>query len=193
MAYYTPRVQDDSDPLEGGVRIPSLSWKALPVGTVFTCEVLEPAKLLQSRDYESNQPKFWDEAKTQPVMAAVINVRVTAGPHSVGEDRSIWAQKPSSLFVALADAQKAAGVRIARGGVLQLRFAAETPHTNPRNNPIKNYQARYTPPVASPDHDAFADTPPARSAPPVRPADAAWPVATTAPALQATPAKPQGW
>lgn len=187
MAYYPPRIQDDIDPLDHE-KIPSLSWRALPVGTVFTCEVLEQAKQLQSRDYDTNKPKFWNDDPTQgPVMAAVINVRVIAGPHSVGEKRSIWAQIPSSLFVALREAQKTAGQRIGPGGTLHIRFVAETPHVKPKNNPIKQYEARYEPPAAS---DAFADTPPAQ------PPQYAQPARTAQPARPATSApteKPKGW
>ena len=71
MAY---RPEPD-DPF-GTQRIPALSWKGLPVGSVFVLTVLEPAKLLHSRNFETNQPDYWDAEKTQPVMSAVVNVRV---------------------------------------------------------------------------------------------------------------------
>ena len=180
---YVPQSHTETDPFSGGIKIPSLSWKGLPVGTVFTCEVLEPAKLLQSRDFESGEPAYWDAAHAQPVMSAVVNVRITAGPHSVGEERSIWAQKPSNLFVAIAEAQKTAGARLAAGGVLSLKFDGETPHQNPRYSPIKQYKARYTPPQST--SDAFADTPPARTTAPAQPTRSATPGAPPERALTA--------
>ena len=189
MSYYAPRPQVDEDPFASAEKTPSLSWKNQPVGTIFTCEVLEPAKLLQSRNYETNEPDYWDKEHTQPKMAAVINVLVQAGPHSVGEKRSIWAQKPSNLFAEIAEAQKTAGARLAPGGILQLKFVGEVPHTNPRNNPIKQYKARYSPPAASGENDAFGDTPPAPPAQQPRPA-------FMGPRPVATPAQPsakKGW
>jgi hypothetical protein len=146
MAYET------QDPFAGGTKTPSLSWKDCPVGTVFTLEVLDTPKLLQSRDFDTGEPAFWDDTKQQPKMSAVVNGRVLSGPHSVGEERSIWAQKPSSMFQAIAAAQAAAGqgILIAPGGKLSLRFQGEKAHENKRFNPIKIYEARYEPPVGSP-------------------------------------------
>lgn len=177
--------QSSTDPFAGGQKTPALSWKGLPIGTVFVCRVLEPAKLLHSRDFETNEPAYWDLEKTQPKMSAVINVTILDGPHSVGEDRSIWAQKPSQLFQAIAQAQKEAGAQIGEGGVLRLKFAGETPHENKRYSPIKNYLAKYEPPAA---RDAFETPTPA----PVgqQPQYARPATTTTAPAPQAPPA---GW
>jgi hypothetical protein len=165
MAY----APDPTDPFALTRKMPSLSWRGLPVGTVFTCKVLEPAKLLQSNDFTTQKPKFWDDDPSRPVMSAVINITVLAGPHSVGEERSIWAQKPSDLFAAIAAAQEDAQARITTGGILHLKFAGETPHQDPRMNPIKNYVAKYEPPAPTAP-DAFAPIPP--SAPPARQAPA---------------------
>ena len=159
---------DTQDVFAGGTKTPSLSWKGLPVGTIFTLEVLEAPKLLQSRDFDSGELAYWDEAKQQPKMSAVVNVRVLTGPHSIGEERSIWAQKPSSLFQAIAAAQATAGQLLAAGGTLALRFAGEKPHENKRFNAIKMYEARYEPPKPF-DFPAPPVTRPATPAAPVSP------------------------
>lgn len=143
------------DPFEGGERLPSLSWKNLPVNATFRLTILEQAKALQSVDFETQKPAFWDEEKTKPKMCAVLNVRVEAGPHSVGELRSIWAQIPSNLFIALRDAQKAAETKFAEGGTLHLRFIGEEPHKRKDWNAIKQYQARYIPPTPTQGPDPF--------------------------------------
>lgn len=149
---------------DGGTKTPSLSWKDLPVGSVFTLEVLEAPKLLQARDFDTGEPAFWDAQKTQPKQSAVVNVKVISGPHSIGEERSVWAQKPSSLFQAIAAAQSAAGALIQPGGTLSLRLHSEKPHENKRFNAIKIYEAKYAPPTV------FAAPPPVTAPPPVRPA-----------------------
>lgn len=180
----------DNDPFSQ-VSVASLSWKDLPIGTIFTCEVLEGARLLQSRDFDTNLPAFWDVEKQRPRMSAVLNVRVVSGPHSVGEERSIWAQQPSSLFVAIAQAQKAAGQQIAAGGVLSLAFVGEVPHENKRFNAIKQYQAKYEPPAGG---DAFSAKPPPppgtqtwRDQARQKTAPAGYPSHQTAPAAPAAP------
>lgn len=172
MAHY-------DDPFAGGERTPSLSFKGLPIGSTFTLRVTEAAKAIQNRDFETNEPAFWDAACTQPKMSAVVKVEVISGPHSVGEARSVWAQKPSDLFSAIARAQQEAKAKIAPGGTLLLKFAGETPHTNARYSPIKNYAAKYTPPQGV---DAFAEAP--------NTAPAGWgqrgPASPTQPALPGT-------
>lgn len=181
MAYVPPA----NDPFAPQRKTPSLSWKNLPPGSVFTLRVLEPAKLLQGTDYKTQQPLFWDEAKTQPKMNAVLNVEVLAGPHSVGEERSVWAKKPGDLFTAIANAQIEAGAQITTGGILYIRLKGETPHKDPKNNPIKNYEAVYEPPAP----DVFTQpSPPAQPAP-----------ATPQPGMQtwgsqtAQPTPPRSW
>jgi hypothetical protein len=145
---YTPEAEDPF----GTTKTPSLSWKGLPVGSTFTLEVLAPAKILHSRDFSTGDPAFWDPVtKQSPILSAVVNVKVVAGPHSVNEERSVWAQRPSNLYAAVADAQKAAQAKLAPGGILHLRFSGEKPHENPRFNAIKEYQAKYEPPAATAD------------------------------------------
>ena len=152
-----PWQPDKNDPYYGGEKIPSLSWKGLPHNTIFVTEVLEEATLLQSTDYESREPAFWDKEKTRPKMAAVTKVLVKEGPHSVGEERSIWATIPSNLFIAIKEAQKTAGQKLLPGGILRLCLTGEKKHEDPRMNDIKQYAARYTPPAATQTTDPFAD------------------------------------
>ena len=131
----------DVDPFEGGTSVPSLSFKDAPVGTTYTGTITEAASLVQSRDYETGEPAFWDDARTQPKMSAVLRLEVD------GEERSLWAQKPSAMFAALAEAQKAAGSRFEVGGTLAVKYTGDKPNAkNPRLNPAKQYAARYTPP-----------------------------------------------
>ena len=159
---------ESEDPFGGSPKSPSLSWKDLPIGSEFTLKVLEPAKLLQGRNYDTNLPDYWDGAHTEPKMSAVINVRVLAGPHSVGEDRSVWAQKPSSLYVAIADAQRLAATRIDAGGTLVLRFAGEKPHEDRKKHAIKQYAAKYVPSLGAPSSPPGhrSSSPPSVSVPP---------------------------
>jgi hypothetical protein len=179
MAY-----QSDSDDAFGATKTPSLSWKGVPVGTVFTLEVLGPAKILHSRDFETGQPAYWNGDPNTPKLSAVVNVRVLSGPHSLQEERSVWAQRPSALYAAIAEAQKTAGAKLAAGGTLHLKFSGETPHENKRYSPIKQYQAKYEPPV-----DGFYEAP---STPPPQYAQPAQATTPSRPTTQPATAQP-GW
>jgi hypothetical protein len=162
---------------------------------------VEPAKSLQSTDFETGEPAFWDAEKQRPKMAAVINVKVLEGPHSVGEDRSIWAQIPSNLFMALKEAQSKAEARFAPGGLLQIRFAGTKKHENPRFSPIKQYEAQYDSRGHTLTPDPFIPAQPPQEGPPqaaqaTQAPRAAWrsaPQPTTPPEPAQTPTSGRGW
>lgn len=133
----------DIDPFAGGVKVAALSFKDQPVGATVIMQVTGPAKLVQSRDFETGEPAYWDEAHTQPKMSAVVNGTVD------GEERALWAQKPSAMFTAIAEAQTKAGERIAAGGTLKIKYTGDKPNAkNPRLNAAKQYAAIYEPPAA---------------------------------------------
>lgn len=170
----TAQTQQNADPFAGGESRPSVSFKDTPVGTSYTLKVVEAPQMVQARDYESGQPAFWGDGN--PKMTVVTTVVDTA----TGEEKSLWAAKPSALFRALGDAQKSTGQQIAPGGTLVVTFSGEKPNEkNPRLNPQKLYTVTYTP------GNAFGDDAQAASAP------AAQPVQQAAPQQPAAPAAPQ--
>ena len=157
---------NDTDPFAGGESTPALSFKDEPIGTVKTITVTEPAKLLQSHDYDSGDLLYWvpgQRGKTSttpsdsPVMAAVIN-----GTDDEGVERSVWARKPSALFAAIKDAQAAVadGYRLKAGDKLAIKLTGEEPPKSGRGSNRKLYAAKVTPAPAAPPADAFGDEPP---------------------------------
>lgn len=147
---------DLDDPFANADKVPSISFKNAPIGTIYEGTITEAPKLIQSRDYQTGDPAFWPAKPgetPQPKMSVVIRLRMDDG-----EERSLWAQKPSSMFAAIAQARKDAGKGLEVGGRLAIKFDHETPHTDPEKirkdyAPIKEYVARYTPPAAP---DPFA-------------------------------------
>lgn len=139
-----PITTSNTDPFALTESLPALSFRDAPIGTTHTGTILTEAELVQSRNYESGELDFWDEAKTQPVMCAVVSLVLPSG-----EARSVWARKPSALFTAIALAQKEAGAGpMVPGGTLSITFTGTEPHkTNPRLSPRKLYKAVYTPPA----------------------------------------------
>lgn len=166
----TAQTHQNADPFAGGESRPSVSFKDTPVGTSYTLKVVEAPQMVQARDYESGQPAFWPDGN--PKMTVVTTVIDTA----TGEEKSLWAAKPSALFRAMSDAQKTAGAQITPGGTLVVTFSSEKPNEkNPRLNPQKLYAVTYTP------GDAFSEAAPAQA-----PQQAA-PVAEPAPQAPAAP------
>jgi len=146
------------DPFAGGDKTPALSFKDEPVGTVKAITVTEPAKLLQSTNFDTQEPDFWPGKNGQPgnpKMAAVIN-----GTTDDGEQRSVWAVKPSALFHAIKDAQMKLGRSLKPGDKLAIKYTGDKPNEkNPRLNPAKQYAAKIDPAPEVPA-DAFGDEPP---------------------------------
>jgi hypothetical protein len=131
----------------GGDTVPSISFKDAPVGASITGKVTEAPVLVQSRDFDTGYPAFWPD--NNPKMSVVTKIVLASG-----EERGLWAAKPSAMFAAIAEAQKTAGALIAVGGTLTITFTGEKPNaTNPRLNAQKLYSVVYVPP------NAF-DTPP---------------------------------
>lgn len=134
-----PRFYDD-DPLLGD-SLPSLSFKDAVVGTTYSGVITKRARLLQQRDFDTQQPATWEDGN--PKMAVVIDLLI-------GDEKyALWAPKPSAMFAALIDAQKAAGAgTMVEGGVLHIKFTGtETNKRNPRLNAQKLYAAKYEPPA----------------------------------------------
>ena len=120
---------------------PSVSFNNVPVGTSYTGTVLELPAMVQARDFETGNPATWPDGN--PKMTVVTKLSVN------GEERSLWAPKPSAMFAAISDAQKAAGAALAIGGTLTVTYIGDKPNaTNPRLNPAKQYSAVYQPPNA---------------------------------------------
>ena len=146
---------NDVDPFAGGDSAPALSFRDAPVGTVHTLTGEEPAKLVQSRDFDTDQPATWPDGN--PKMAAVIRC-VDAN----GEPVAVWASKPSSMFSAIAEAQKAVapGYRLKPGDTLAIKLDGTEPPKSAKHSPRKLYKAKVTPAPEPQAPDAFGDEPP---------------------------------
>lgn len=136
----------NDDPF-ASVSRPAVSFKDSKIGDTVTLIVSDPASKVHSRDFETGEPAYWDDARTQAKYSAVVNGTID------GEEKALWAQMPSALFAAIAEAQKQAGQKIDAGGTLRIKYIGDKPNSkNARLKPAKQFAAIYEPPVA----DAFA-------------------------------------
>lgn len=164
----------NEDPFAGSDTAPSVSFKDRPVGTTYVGTVVDSPKLVQSRDFQTGEPACWSDGN--PKMSVVTRLNIS------DDEFNLWAPKPSAMFAALADAQKAAQSRIEPGGTLQVTFTGEKPNENTRMNAQKLYAVVYTP------GNVF-DTSPEQQAP-AAPQPVAGPAAAPAPPAPAQAAAP---
>lgn len=140
-----------ADPFAGGESTPSLSFKDAAIGFTYEGVITSPAELVQGKDFETGEPAVWKnkDGSTSPKYSVVIGVRLDNG-----EERSLWAVKPSAMFAALKDAQTKAGKPFEVGGKIAVRYTGDKPNEkNPRLNAAKQYAVKYEPPAPK---DAFA-------------------------------------
>jgi len=134
------------DPFEGGSKTAAVSFKDSRPGDSVTLIITKLPELVQSRDFETGQPAVWDDGN--PKMSAVVTGTIN------GEEKAVWASKPSAMFAAVAEAQRVAGAKLAPGGTLTITYSGDKPNEkNPRLNAAKQYTATYSPP------DAFSASP----------------------------------
>lgn len=148
----------ESNPFDSGNSAPSLSFATRdgygnlahsPVGTRFDFEVTEEPKEVQARDFDTQKPAFWPDGN--PKKTIVIGVKVN------GEDRTLWAPKPSATFTAIKEALTTAqGVQpIKVGGKGFIEFTGYG-KAEAGKNPQKLFKVGYTAPNAFADPTATA-------------------------------------
>lgn len=120
-------------------------------GTIVSLE------MQQQRDIKNSLPKFWDDAKTQPMMQLRI---VLQTDERDGEDddgqRAIYVK--GNMQQAVRDAVKTAGAsQIEEGGTLAVQYVKDGVPTNVGFNPPKEYRAQYAAPEKQPVGVPVAD------------------------------------
>ena len=140
-----------TDPFAGGESTPSLSFKDAAVGHTYTGTITSAPELVQGKDFETGEPAVWKnkDGSTSPKYSVVMGIAL-----DTGEERSLWAVKPSAMFAALKAAQQQAGKPFEVGGKIAVRYTGDKPNEkNPRLNAAKQYAVKYEPPAPA---DVFA-------------------------------------
>lgn len=115
-----PAVDDGDDPFANAVKTPAVSFDGWDIGSKVRFEVTGPAEKVQQRDFDTNEPKTWDDGN--PRMAAVFKGLVD------GERRALWCPIPSNLFRGVGEAQAEDGKgRIMAGAVLTIELIERKP------------------------------------------------------------------
>lgn len=139
----------------------SVSFKDAPVGAQYRWQVIDTPAKVQSIDYYSKEPAFWDAEKTQPKMSIVVGVRdLLAGD---GEELGLWMKYRSALHRAISEASARSGVPIVPGTIIDAQVTGYLRDpARPQAQPARQFQAQAsagTPPTAAAENP-FAGTAP---------------------------------
>jgi len=159
---------DDMDAnalLMGGESVKSCSFKGdFPIA--WEGVVLDDPKVVQQRDYDTDELLWWDDEETKPRLQVVIKLQTNVIDPMVDDDtgvRALWVKAESQK--AVANAVRQAGARAVQpGGYLWIEFYDERvdPPVKGKKKeryPTKLYRARYTPPP-SPGNRALMEASP---------------------------------
>lgn len=135
-------------------KTPSVSWKNATPGTTVAIHVTEWPEQVQTTDYDTGLPEFWEpkngETQGNPKMAIVITGTVG------NETRALWVRRyPPNLWNAVVKAQKDAGTLIGPGGTLTVTTQGEAPSREGSRFQARLFTAAYKP--ADVFADAFGD------------------------------------
>ena len=148
----------------GGSAAPALSFKDAKVGDSFT-GIVTHAEVAQVRDYESGQPKFWDDGnpQLQVILTLATDYRDPAKPEDEGERKAyLPGQKLAALKAALKEINR---TTVQKGDVFTITYIGTKPASNKKYNDVKLYGIELKAGTTNPDVDKLlAKTAPAESA-----------------------------
>lgn len=127
----------DPNSLFASVSVPSISFKDSKIGDSFTGTItaLETA---QVRDFDSNEPKFWDDGKPQLQVVLTLDTEY-ADPTNPEDDGTRKLYLVGAKLTAMKAAVKEFGQPVAVGQKITITFTGEKPNANKRFNATKLY------------------------------------------------------
>lgn len=117
--------------------VPSISFKDSKIGDSFTGVITE-LETAQVRDFETNEPKFWDDGN--PQLQVVLTLATDYIDSDVeGDDGTRKLYLVGQKLTAMKAAVKEFGKQIAKGQIITITFTGEKPNANKRYNATKLY------------------------------------------------------
>ena len=127
----------DPNSLFETVSIPSISFKDSKIGDSFTGTITK-LETAQVRDFDSNEPKFWDDGKPQLQVVLTLDTDY-ADPTNPEDDGVRKLYLVGAKLTAMKAAVKEFGKPVAVGQVITITFTGEKPNANKRFNATKLY------------------------------------------------------
>lgn len=127
----------DPNSLFSSVSVPSISFKDSKIGDSFTGTItaLETA---QVRDFDTNEPKFWDDGKPQLQVVLTLDTEYL-DPTNPDDDGTRKLYLVGAKLTAMKAAVKEFGKPVAVGQEVTITFTGEKPNANKRFNATKLY------------------------------------------------------
>lgn len=139
----TPSIPSANDFLMGGGGSPSAKFPT--PGTSCSGSITEQPVVEQQRDFQSGNPKFWDDGK--PMMQLVVTLQTDQYDPAVQDDngkRRVYIK--GQLKSAIQDAVRSSGARgLEAGGRLTVTYTHDGTASRPGFTPPKQFRAEYTP------------------------------------------------
>jgi len=131
--------------------VPSISFKDSKIGDSFTGVITE-LETAQVRDFETNEPKFWDDGN--PQLQVVLTLDTDYIDETVeGDDGTRKLYLVGQKLTAMKQAVKEFGKQIAKGQIITITFTGEKPNANKRYNATKLYGITIAEGKTNPDVD----------------------------------------
>jgi hypothetical protein len=127
----------DPNSLFATVSVPSISFKDSKIGDSFTGTITK-LETAQVRDFDSNEPKFWDDGKPQLQVVLTLDTEY-ADPTDPEDDGTRKLYLVGAKLTAMKAAVKEFGKPVAVGQVITITFTGEKPNANKRFNATKLY------------------------------------------------------
>lgn len=148
--------QYDVDDMFRGSGAPAV--KFAKIGTVHG-GIITAVDVQQERNFDTDEPEFWDKDKTQPKMMLVVTVQTDTreGDDDDGQ-RRIFARY--GLIQSIKAAVRKAGAKKPEvGGKLLVKYTGDAEPTKRGYNGAKQFSVAYQPPAAAKVEDMFDDEP----------------------------------
>lgn len=152
MVEYVENLPDAND-LLSGTSIPSLSFKDAKVGDGYE-GTITGLRTVQVRNYETNEPEFWDDGKPKLQIEVTIATDMATGdPDDDGSRRVfLFGQK---LRAAQDEMRKKGMKKLEMGSHFKISLSGTKPAQNKRYNDVKLYSIELTPATSDAGADAL--------------------------------------
>jgi len=132
--------------------VPSISFKDSKIGDSFTGTITD-IETAQVRDFETNEPKFWDDGN--PQLQVVLTLATDYIDDTIdGDDGSRKLYLVGQKLTAMKQAVKEfGGKQVAKGQIITITFTGEKPNANKRYNATKLYGITLAEGKTNPDAD----------------------------------------
>ena len=126
----------DPNSLFATISVPSISFKDCKIGDSFSGTITD-LETAQVRDFESNEPKFWDDGNPQLQVILTLDTEYRDG--SADDDGTRKLYLVGEKLKAMKQDVKETKIPVEKGQVITITLVGEKPNANKKYNATKLY------------------------------------------------------